>query len=106
MAKKIAASHILISFDDMAPPGDAASRGEALVEIERLAGEVAGGADFAGLARKHSSCPSARSGGDLGSFGPGMMVEPFNSVAFELEVEQVSGTVETEFGFHLIKRTA
>lgn len=63
------------------------------------------GSTFGELARAYSSCPSRARDGDLGSFGPGMMVKPFEDAAFALEVGQVSEPVQTQFGWHLIERT-
>ena len=99
MSDTIVASHILCS-------SDGSSREEALEQVTALIAELESGADFADLAREHSACPSGRSGGDLGSFGRGMMVPEFEQAAFALEVGEVSGLVETNFGYHLIKRTA
>lgn len=64
------------------------------------------GADFAELAQTHSSCPSGASGGDLGSFGPGMMVPEFDKVVFSAPINEVQGPVETSFGYHLLIVTA
>lgn len=64
------------------------------------------GSTFGELARAHSTCPSRARDGDLGSFGPGMMVKPFEDAAFALQVGQVSEPVQTQFGWHLIERTA
>ena len=61
---------------------------------------------FEELAQKFSKCPSGKSGGDLGAFGKGQMVAPFEEAAFGLEVGSVSGPVKTQFGYHLIHRTA
>ncbi len=82
------ASHILVETEEEAA---------ALIE------ELAGGADFAALAREHSTGPSGPSGGELGWFEPGMMVEPFETAVKELEVGAVGGPTQTQFGWHVIK---
>ena len=68
--------------------------------------KIAEGSDFGQLASQHSSCPSGRNGGDLGMFGRGMMVKPFEDAAFDSDVGTVVGPVQTQFGYHLVKRTA
>lgn len=78
---------------------------EAQAQIQAIKAQIDGGADFAELARKHSDCPSGKSGGDLGSFGRGQMVGPFEQAAFGLPVGGTSGIVETQFGYHVIRRT-
>ena len=90
MANKIRASHILVKTE---------------AEVNDLKAQIDGGADFAVLAREHSDCPSGAEGGDLGSFGHGAMVAEFDKSAFELKVGDVSGSVKTQFGYHLIHRT-
>jgi peptidyl-prolyl cis-trans isomerase C len=72
-------------------------------EAERLKQQLAKGADFATLAKKHSQCPSAKRGGDLGEFGPGKMVKAFDDVVFKKPLLTVHGPVKTQFGFHLIE---
>lgn len=71
-----------------------------------LKSEIEGGADFAEIARQHSNCPSGQRGGDLGSFGRGMMVPEFDEVVFSAEVGTVQGPVKTQFGYHLIEVTS
>ena len=75
-------------------------------EITDLLKKIDDGKSFEELARDYSNCPSGKEGGSLGSFGKGMMVKPFEQAAFALNVGEVSGAVKTQFGFHLIKRTA
>ncbi len=75
-------------------------------QCNALKEQIAEGAEFAELARQHSSCPSGRSGGDLGSFGPGMMVPEFDRVVFSAEVGTVQGPVKTQFGYHLLEVTS
>lgn len=67
--------------------------------------QIESGADFAEVAREHSSCPSSRQGGDLGSFGPGMMVPEFDEVVFSGDLGVVHGPVKTQFGYHLLEIT-
>ncbi|MDQ2070416.1 peptidylprolyl isomerase [Natronospira bacteriovora] len=75
-------------------------------ECERLKQEIESGADFGDLAQKHSNCPSGGRGGDLGEFGPGMMVKEFDEVVFSAPVNTVQGPVKTQFGFHLLEVTS
>ncbi|WP_397546127.1 peptidyl-prolyl cis-trans isomerase [Rhodothermus marinus] len=98
----IRARHILIR----APEGDAEARRKARQEALELKRQLEQGADFATLAREHSDDPgSARQGGDLGWFGRGRMVEPFEKAAFSAPIGRVVGPVETRFGYHLIEVT-
>ena len=75
-------------------------------QCQELKTEIEGGADFAELAKQHSSCPSGRSGGDLGEFSPGMMVPEFDKVVFSADVNTVQGPVKTQFGYHLLEVTS
>ena len=99
MSDDIRASHILRNTDGR-------SKDDALKEIEDLKAQIDDGANFAELAEEHSDCPSGSGGGDLGEFGRGMMVKPFEEAAFGLDVDAISEPVETDFGYHLILRTA
>jgi len=71
-----------------------------------LKAAIEGGDDFADVAKQHSSCPSGSKGGDLGEFGPGMMVPEFDKVVFSAEVGTVQGPVQTQFGYHLLEVTS
>ena len=79
---------------------------ETEAECQSLKDEIEGGADFAELASKHSSCPSGQRGGDLGEFGPGMMVPEFDKVVFSADVGTVQVPVQTQFGYHLLEVTS
>jgi len=98
----VRASHILIGVDEKASADD---RKKALEKAEKLSKELAGGADFATLAKANSTCPSSQQGGDLGFFGKGQMVPPFEKTAFALKPGEISPVVETQFGYHIIKLT-
>jgi peptidyl-prolyl cis-trans isomerase C len=88
---QVRASHILVPTLDQATA---------------LQKQINEGSDFGQLAAQHSACPSGRNGGDLGMFGPGQMVKPFEDATFALPVGGLSEPVQTQFGYHLIKRTA
>ncbi len=72
-------------------------------QAESIKEQLAKGADFASLAKKHSTCNSAKNGGDLGEFRPGVMLKAFDQVVFKKPVLKVHGPVKTKFGFHLIE---
>lgn len=82
------ASHILVETED---------------EAKELITKLDGGADFAELAKEFSTGPSGPNGGELGWFGPGMMVKPFEEAVVALEAGQVSAPVQTQFGWHVVK---
>ncbi len=86
-----------------------ASARHILVDTEEKCNElkqqIQDGTDFADVAKEHSTCPSGKSGGDLGQFGPGQMVKEFDDVVFSGEINQVHGPVKTQFGFHLLEIT-
>ena len=75
-------------------------------KCNELKATIEGGADFAQLAKEHSTCPSSRDGGNLGSFGRGQMVREFDQVVFSAPVGEVQGPVKTQFGYHLVEVTA
>jgi len=85
------ARHILVSTEE---------------QCNELKTAIENGADFAQVAKKHSSCPSSRDGGNLGSFGPGQMVKEFDTVVFSAPVNVVQGPVKTQFGYHLVEVTS
>ena len=85
------ARHILVPSEDTA---------------NDLKTQIEGGTDFADVAKEHSTCPSGKSGGDLGSFGKGQMVPEFDAVIFSEELNFVHGPVQTQFGYHLIEITS
>jgi peptidyl-prolyl cis-trans isomerase D len=72
-------------------------------EMEKILARAKAGEDFATLARQFSEDGSAAQGGDLGFFGRGQMVQPFEEAVFRLQKGEVSDMVETPFGFHIIK---
>ena len=90
MTTEVKASHILVKTEE---------------EAKKLYDEIKNGASFAKIAEEKSLCPSGQNGGDLGFFGKGMMVKPFEDTAFALKKGEISKPVETQFGWHLIKLT-
>lgn len=105
---QIGARHILIMHaqSKSKPPDVTRTREEAQKRAEAVLAKVRGGADFEQLVNEYSDEPgSAERHGDLGVFDRAQMVKPFADAAFALKVGEVSGIVETPFGFHVIKRT-
>lgn len=88
MVKEVHAAHILVKNKDSA---------------DKLLAEIKAGKSFEELAKKHSTCPSGKKGGDLGWFKRGMMVKEFEDAAFNGNKGDIVGPVKTQFGFHLIK---
>ncbi len=105
-AGQVHAAHILLAYKgaERAAPTVTRSKEEALAQAEKIQKELENGADFTEMAKLYSDCPSKRNGGDLGYFAKGQMVKKFEDAAFALEKGNVSDVVETEFGFHIIKR--
>jgi peptidyl-prolyl cis-trans isomerase C len=98
----VRASHILIRVDEKA---DAATRTAAKTKIDSILKQAKAGKDFGKLAQEYSQDGSAAQGGDLNFFPKGQMVQPFSDVAFGLKNGEISGVVQTQFGYHIIKRT-
>ena len=90
-AGQIRASHILVEKNDKA---------------QNILDLLKKGEKFEELAKKFSTCPSRKKGGDLGFFSKGQMVSEFDQVVFRLKIDQLHKiAVKTKFGYHIIKRT-
>lgn len=100
--ESVRASHILIRADAKA---DAATKERARQRAAEVLKKARGGGDFAALAKEYSADGSAAQGGDLGYFGRGQMVPPFEKAAFALKPGEISDVVQSDFGFHVIKLT-
>lgn len=87
MARTASALHILVRDKELA---------------EDIISKLKKGAQFDVLAKKHSTCPSAKKGGDLGEFKKGQMVGPFDKVCFNGELF-IPHLVKTKFGWHVVK---
>jgi peptidyl-prolyl cis-trans isomerase D len=94
------ASHILIGIGGGSDKEKTAAKEKAagiLAELKKNPKQ------FAELAKKYSQDPSGANGGDLGTFGRGAMVKPFDDAVFSMKVNQISDLVESEFGYHIIR---
>jgi len=89
-SKHACASHILVKSER---------------DAKHLKQQLSKGADFATLAKKHSACPSAKKGGDLGEFRKGAMIKQFDQAVFAAgsEDKPFLGPIKTRFGYHLIQ---
>ena len=101
--ESVDARHILVACDGTA---DEAAHAEAKAKAESIGKELAEGGDFAELAKTHSSCPSNKDGGSLGTFGRGQMVPPFEEAAFSQEIGVNGPVIKTQFGYHIVQVTA
>ena len=100
-AEQVQARHVLLRSTE------GTSNDELRARLEQVRGRIAGGEDFAAVAREVSEDPgSAQRGGDLGFFGRGQMVPEFEQAAFGAEPGALVGPIETQFGLHLIEVTA
>jgi len=88
MVSQVHAVHILVKTEE---------------EAKKVLEQLKAGANFGELAMKVSLCPSKRKGGDLGWFGRGMMVKPFEDTTFAMGKGDTSNPVKTEFGWHIIR---
>ncbi len=98
---QIRASHVLLNTRGK----DEVAKAVAKAKIEELLMQAKAGGGFAELAKTNSDCPSKTKGGDLGFFGKGQMVPEFDQAAFALKEGEISDVVETQFGYHIIRRT-
>ncbi len=87
---QVKASHILVKDEET---------------INSISEKLKSGDSFADLAKEISDCPSGQNGGDLGFFGKGKMVPEFETVAFELGLNEISEPFKTDFGYHIVMVT-
>ncbi|CAM9116450.1 unnamed protein product [Phaeothamnion confervicola] len=112
---QVRASHILIKHShsrrlaSLRDPTGAQiknrSREEAIRTLQSLREQISSAEDFANVAQNYSDCGSSPSGGDLGFFGQGTMMPPFEQAAFALHIGDLSDIIETDSGVHIILRT-
>ncbi len=101
--ERVKVSRILIDTRNMKTDAELEKAKQKIKEVKK---EIDNGADFAEMAKKHSDCPSAEKGGDIGFIQrKGSLVEEFAKAAFAMEVGEVSDPIKTQFGYHIIKVT-
>jgi parvulin-like peptidyl-prolyl isomerase len=101
--ERVKASHVLIDTTKLKTDAELEKARQKIEEVKK---EIDNGADFAKMAKKYSTCPSAENGGDIGFFQrKGSLVEEFAKVAFSMEVGEISEPVKTQFGYHIIMVT-
>ena len=86
--KSAIARHILVKDKELA---------------EQLKKKIKDGADFAKIAKQHSTCPSAKKGGELGDIKKGQLVAPIDKSLFNLSERELHGPIKSQFGWHLLE---
>ncbi|MDY6480880.1 peptidylprolyl isomerase [Acinetobacter faecalis] len=86
--KSAIARHILVKDKELA---------------EQLKKKIKDGADFAKIAKQHSTCPSAKKGGELGDIKKGQLVAPIDKAVFTLAERELHGPIKSQFGWHLLE---
>ena len=109
-SEQIGAQHLLVMHKDSArvPPGITRTKEEAKTRAEEALAKIKKGTSFDDAVREYSDEGGAKDRkppGDLGTFGRGRMVPPFEQAAFALKPNETSGIVESPFGYHVIRRT-
>ncbi len=107
--ESIGAQHLLVMHKESprAPAGITRTKEEAKKRAEEALAKLKKGTDFNALVKEYTDEPGSKDKnppGDLGMFGKGRMVPPFEQAAFGLKPNETSGIVETQFGFHIIRR--
>jgi len=99
-SSQVRAKHILILFEKDVSDKIKKKKNK---QIKKILAEVKGGKDFAEAAKEYSEDVSASLGGDVGFVKKGQMVPEFEKVVYRLKEGEISGVVETEYGYHIIK---
>lgn len=99
--QEIKASHLLLCYSEIDGCKSGLTKEQALAKINKIKKQATPD-NFAELAKKYSTGPSASNGGNLGWFGKGAMVKPFDETVFPQKIGTIAGPVETKFGYHLI----
>lgn len=105
--ERVAAQHVLIAYRGAknTPPSIKRSKTAAKQLAEEVRQKATSGAKFEALVAEFSDDPESKSRlGSVGMFTPDKMVKPFSDAAFALKVNEISQVVESDFGFHVIKR--
>ena len=103
----IAAQHVLVAYKGAknADKKVTRSKAEAKTRAEEVVKKAKGGTDFSALVAEYSDDPAAKERqGSVGKFTHEKMTKPFSDAAFALPVDGISDVVESDFGFHVIKR--
>ena len=98
--KKVRARHILFRLE---PDATEEQKQEVRKKAEEILEKVHQGKDFAAMAEKYSEGPTSSKGGDLGYFSAGQLVKPFEDAVMAMKKGEVTGPVQTQFGYHIIK---